>query len=219
MGEVKKSEIVKMDLSPKSQKSKENEENNKLAERHSKKIVKNDTMVKKESGIKKLYGVFFDEEPKDVISNVFKDTILPDLKGIITHAGTDAWDRMVNGENAGKSRRRSGEDTNYNKRYRSRGVRSRYEDERDDDEEEKAKIDFRDIVYESKTDAEDVMEGLLDALEDYDDVPIGTVYELAGYEDYIVPAHWNYGWTNLDDLRTINDRGDWKIKYPRARKL
>lgn len=223
MSDPKKSEIVKMDLSSKSNKSKQ--EKKAKEDRHVEKVVKGETMIKKDTGLKKLYNTLFDENPKEAISHTFTDEVVPDLKSALTNAGKYALDRMINGDGAGK--KRSGRDTDYNERYRSeeRYEESNRHNSRSGDQRDERRsntIDFRNISYDTREDAKEVIQGIYYQLDDYDDVAVGTVYELAGFENYIQQSHWNYGWIREDldgVIKEYYDRGDWYIKFPRTRRL
>jgi len=96
---------------------------------------------------------------------------------------------------SGSSRRRGSE-----REYRRRNV-----------------FDFDEIVFESRGDAEVVLEGMEDILDEYQFVGVDAFYDLAGVTitNYMASK---YGWYNLSNARIIRlrDEDGYIIDFPKA---
>ena len=73
-----------------------------------------------------------------------------------------------------------------------------------------------DIILDSRTDAEDVLEQMQDAIEQYGDVSVAYLYQLVGMPSQRMDNY--YGWSNLRDARVVSAAGGgWMLDLPRAR--
>lgn len=227
MAEEKKTELVKMDLSSKSISSKSEEK----PKAEIKPKVK--ARVKKETPVQKLYGVFFSKPIKYVVKDVFMDIIVPDLKDLFFDAGNDLWAKFIypddeKASRRGRSRRSPSRDrrrdyTEYNNRYGRTYGRKRTNTrtgERNPSRPQRTKeMSHRDFVYDSRSDAEEVLGALTDAIDDYDCVTVANVYEEAGFAEYVLPIHNRYGWFDLANAEVIHTRDGWKIAFPSTEEI
>lgn len=75
-------------------------------------------------------------------------------------------------------------------------------------------LEYNNISFTNRADAESVLRGLYDALDTYGIVSVATLYSLAGIASQFTAN--NYGWTNLNGARIIPDGAGWTLELPKA---
>lgn len=179
------------------------------AEKKVKKVVKGKVKVKKKNEISKLADTFISEDASNVKSYVLMDIMIPALKKLVSDIVTDGVDMILYGE-TGRTKKRSGS-SNYVS-YRSYSDRDR-RDERDS-RSSRTRFDYDCISFETKGEAEAVLEQMIDIIDDYGAVSVADLYDMV---DLPQPYTGNkYGWTNLRNADTIRDRDGYKLKLPKA---
>lgn len=73
---------------------------------------------------------------------------------------------------------------------------------------------FDNVVFETRGDAESVIDQLEDILDTYGFVTVADLYELSGMTYKHGDNH--YGWTNLKTVRVLQVRNGWVLDLPRA---
>lgn len=77
-------------------------------------------------------------------------------------------------------------------------------------------MDYMDIPFTNRSDAETVLEQMRDILEQYPSVSVAEFYELVGYN---YGSNWtchDFGWTDLSNVIVTWSRGAWIIALPKA---
>jgi hypothetical protein len=75
------------------------------------------------------------------------------------------------------------------------------------------------IAFESRGEAETVLDELVISLEEYESVTIADFYEKAGIENMIEFTDNGWGWTNLARARVIRTRDGYEIEFPLPQRL
>lgn len=170
------------------------------------KIAKGVVIANKQSGFGKAMGSFFVRDIHEAGEYITQNLIIPKLRGFIDEILTGAIHAVLGG---GRNDSRSGEKTNYNGRYvpsQSRDSYSRYEYDRAD-------YNYRDITFQSRGDAERVLDILCDDLRAYKTVSVSDLYDRAGIT-YNNRQGRKYGWSDLRNAEIISVRDGWAIKMP-----
>lgn len=121
----------------------------------------------------------------------------------------------------GGSRRWNSQPTNYGSIYRTSdtgifkyGEQKSYETKTYD--ARRSSIDYMDIQFNNRADAERVLESMRDILEQYPSVSVANFYDLVGYN---YENNWtchDFGWTDLSDVIVSWSHGAWIIALPKA---
>lgn len=136
------------------------------------------------------------ENARGVVEYVALEIVLPAIKDMIAEAATSAVERLLFGDSRGSSRSRGGKrylgsgPVNYS-RYSSTPARepSRFRDARQ-------KLD--DIILASRNEAEEVIDGLGNLIDNYESASVADLHEMLG----ITGSHTdeNYGWVTARDM-------------------
>ena len=167
--------------------------------------------MKKKSEISKLSDVFLADDIGSVGSFIVSDVIIPTVKNLFYDIVENSLKMALFGERGGRTSRqprRSGEYVSYDKMsrrddrdYRDEPVRTRYR--------------YNDIEYDSRGDAEKVLDQMEAIIDNYGRVSGADLYDITDitgeYTDH------NYGWTNLSSAEVVRNRyGAYMIKFPKA---
>lgn len=161
---------------------------------------------------KNTFGSLISEDASSVKNYIFSDVLIPALRKLVVDIVKDGIDIVIyGGTRRDKNDRGSfrGNYVNYSRysdRYSSR--------DRDID---RPRYQPNDIILESRTDAEEVLDTLEDMIERYDDVSVAAFYELVGMPSEHTDE--KYGWTNLANARVDMVRDGYCIRMPRVRPL
>lgn len=170
---------------------------------------------KKSSGwFKKVVEFFADEdiEDGDVKSYILDEWVIPGIKDIL-------WDIAATLLGDGKRSRRHGRRSkDYTSYYRSSldGFRKRHNRERSSKnsrdrrssnkyELDSRDVDYRDIVLDSRRDAEKIVDSLKQRIDEYGEVTVAELFDLCNIAGEYTDNDW--GWTSPRDIGIKIDRG------------
>lgn len=171
------------------------------------KIVKGKVTTKKKSELNKIADSFISEDVANVKSYILKDVLLPAAKKALSDIVTNGVDMLLYGE-TGVSKKKS-----HNVSYTSYSSNKRndYRHTRRDD------YDFDDIIFESRTEANDVLITMEETLDRFNRVTVLDFYDFVGITGRFTDDR--YGWFDLATARVVPCRGGYKIKLPRVREV
>ena len=187
--------------------------------------VKVDSAIKstpkvKTTSAKGMKGFIFQQDFKDIKEGVVNDLIRPKLKDWVYSFAEDVLNgigsslqMMIFGDVRYKTGARVGDRVSYNNYSKNRTTSSSATPSIS------SSFVSDSITYETRGDAEVVLDAMRRHLETY---PVVTVAQMYEYSNLKTP-NWtanNYGWTDLDDARIRRDYdGDYIIDLPRAKPI
>lgn len=179
------------DFPPNSRRSRTSPPEEKKVER----IIEGRVTRRKKPLGKKFGDVFMAGDTTSVGQYVMLEVVLPAIKDMIVDAGREGLERLIFGENRVGSRRTISKSptgyTNYSKI--SKPVR----DPRPPiSRQARAKHDFEEIVLETRREADEVLEQMVNFLEKFDVVAVADLYGFIGETPNFADEKW--GWTKQD---------------------
>lgn len=170
---------------------------------------------------RKIADLFLDEDVSSVKGYILFDVVIPAIKNTIVDIVTNGIEMLFWGDSRG-SRRASGrrDRTSYESYYASgrSSSRARRRDDDDDTEHRQSKMDYRDVIFESRGEAEEVLQALMEACAVYHQVTVADLFDAAGVTgNGFTDQKW--GWTNLDGCSTRRVRDGYVIDLPRLEDL
>ena len=162
----------------------------------------------KKNEMRKFKDVFISEDVSNVKSYIFMDVLVPAIKKAISDIVRDGIDMILYGGTGKSSRGSSGSKISY---------RSFYDDKRDDRpgaSRVRSRFDYDDLVFETRSDAQAVLDQMYGAIERYQVVTIGDMYDAA---EVTAPyTSYKYGWTNLRNAKITRVRDGYILELPKA---
>ena len=188
-------------------KSKEQEKEQE--KRVEKPVVQSPVKTRKKGELKKFSDVFISEDASNVKSYILQDVLLPTIKDTISNIIKSSVDMILFGDSSRSRNDRNSIKPSYRSYYDDRDRRDSYR------RESHSVYSFDDVVLDTRSDAEEVLNGMLDIIDRYGIVSVADMYDLVG----IVGVYTDnkYGWTDLRTAHVERDRtGGYYIKLPRA---
>lgn len=169
-------------------------------------VVSGKVIQKKRGAGAKLADIFVPGDVTDVKEYIFADVFVPVVKETfetIVHL-------LLYGDPGGSGRKRGkGSRVSYASYYY--GGR----DHEDKDYRRIPRQQFDNVVFESRGEAERVLDFMYGILEEYQLVRVADLYELSGITDTSY-TDVGYGWTDLSGACVVRERrGGYRIKLPR----
>lgn len=189
--------------SAKSKQAKESE----TEEVQDKKVISGNARIAKPNGAKKFAEMFIAEDVKSVKDYILIDVLAPAIKKAVSDIVTNGINMILYGDTKGNGgNRNNGVKTSY---------RSYYEDSNSTSYRTARSFSFDTVIFETRSDADDVLDKMIESINRYGQVSVADMYEFAGtarnYTDN------KYGWRDLRQAYTEPDRnGGYYIKLPRA---
>lgn len=199
--------MAEMDYKPNSHKYKA-EQKEKEREKRAEKVVTGNVKTKKKSGGRKIADSFIGDDAGNIGNYILNDVLIPSVKKAVVDIVTDGIAMLLGTD---KKKGRSGSSTYVS--YRS------YSDDRDDRyrSSRTRSYSFDDIIFESRGEAEEVLDRMDELIDTYHAVSVADMYDLAGLScDY---TDNKYGWTSLRSADIVRVNGGYMIKLPRATAL
>lgn len=168
--------------------------------------------IRKKTFGRKVLDMFLSEKIDDVGDYIRYNVIGPGIKSLIydmfmSSLSMAFWgDARARGSRPGGSNGRTGYDRIYDeRRSRDRGRRPAY--------------DVEDIIFESREEAERVLDDLYDCLERYGSVRVADLYSSAGISPEGNFTVNNFGWRSLRGAGAYPTSEGWALDLPRAERL
>ncbi len=170
------------------------------------KVVSGKTSTKKKSGIRKLSDTFLSEDVSNVKSYIFSEVLLPAAKKLVSDIVTNGTNMLLYGEI--KNKKGNSSKVSYSRYYddRSRDYRSPVV---------RNNFDYDEIIFETRGDAEAVLDAMYDILNQYKVVSVAELYDLASITTHNYTCN-NYGWIDLRGSSVVRVRDGYILKLPRA---
>lgn len=170
------------------------------------KVVSGKTSTKKKSGIRKLSDTFLSEDVSNVKSYIFSEVLLPAAKKLVSDIITNGTNMLLYGEI--KNKKGNSSKVSYSRYYddRSRDYRSPVV---------RNNFDYDEIIFETRGDAEAVLDAMYDILNQYKVVSVAELYDLASITTHNYTCN-NYGWVDLRGSSVVRVRDGYILKLPRA---
>lgn len=177
------------------------------------KVVSRSAKVKKKSELNKFRDVFIAEDASTVKSYVFMDVLVPAVKKLISDIITDGIDILLYGGTSNHKKKSGSSKVSYRDYYARK-------DDRHSEPRTRSRFDYDDIVFDTRGDAEAVLDQMQDVIDKYEFVSVADMYEMSDLPASAAPYTANdYGWTNLRTAEIIRVRDGYVIKMPKARPL
>lgn len=180
------------------------------------KVVTGDVIVKKKTIGSRIKNIFFGGDIDSAASYVVSEVLLPALRNLVVETVSRGTDRLIYGDSAHRGRR----STNYSPRVqynnpinRDRSSRTAYlPDQKPIDRWTQGRKTFEDVIVGSKSDADTVVEQLINVVDMYEVVSVADLYELLGLPSTHVDNKW--GWSHLSGIEVRQVREGWQIAFP-----
>lgn len=164
-------------------------------------VVEHEVKVRKKGAMQKFADAFIAEDLSSVKTYVIKELLIPGIKRMFL----SSLEMLLNGKGYSSNKK--------DRQVTTVSYRDYYEKEAKRDSYRNDYLDFDDIIYQDRGDAEYVRDQMLDILRQYRVVRVSDMFELSRR-----PAPYtgnSYGWTDMTLARVVPVRDGYMIKMPR----
>lgn len=165
------------------------------------KVAQGKVRRKKKTKTSSLKDIFISEDVEDVKSYIIMDVIVPTVKNTIV----DVVNMFLFGDT---TKRKNSTGVSYNTIRSSSNRNNRRNTSRVN------RYDFDDIYFDTRGEAEKILDRMDDLLDSYNAVTVADFYELAGVT--VNQTDYNYGWINLSRASIQRTREGYIINLPRV---
>ena len=159
--------------------------------------------IKRESTARKVVGEIIREDARTVGETVLWDVIIPTVKNLISDTVTRGIESMLYG---GDSRPRSKTSySDYSGYSRPKGSRDHTSERRDRRSARPAEPERNEIIFDSRSDANDVIDRMSDLIDQYGQASLADLNALIGASSNFIDDNW--GWTDMGsfNVRQVRD--------------
>lgn len=173
------------------------------------KVITGNVVQKKKSLGQKMARTFLEDEGKNVASYLLYDVLIPAAKATISDLVSGGIEMLLFGTTKGRR-----VNNNLNKSYVS--YSSYYQKPSQPVQQRvsynKARLNFDDIILETRGEAEEVLSHLIELVETYGMASVADLYELVGITGSFTDN--KYGWTNLSTASISRVRDGYLLNLP-----
>lgn len=173
-------------------------------------VVQGNAKTKKKGEFAKIADVFSVEDSRSVGSYLFTDVLIPAVKKVISDIITTGINMWLYGD------KDMPKNTSSKVSYRSYYERDRHDRPRASTSYDRQNsLDYDEILFDTRSDAELVLDSMYDVLDQYGSVSIADMFDLAGVPNDNYTFN-RYGWRNLTGAQAYRVRDGYILKLPRA---
>lgn len=174
-------------------------------------VITGAAKTRKKGEMQKFADVFIAEDANNVKSYILMEVIVPAVKKAISDIVTTGIDMILYGE-AGHSKKNGTASKVSYRNYYDQGtdrVRAGSVGNR------RNTPDYDDILFDTRGDAEAVLDAMNDIISQYGTVSVSDFYDLARVPNDNFTMN-RYGWTNISGATAVRVRDGYILKLPRA---
>lgn len=172
------------------------------------KVITGTVVQKKKTLGERMARTFLEDESKNVWSYLLYDVLIPAAKATISDMVSGGVEMLLFGTTKGKRQ------SNQNKSYVSYSSYYSKPAPQQTRSNIRGRLNFDDIILETRGEAEDVLSHLLDLVENYGVASVADLYELVGITGSFTDN--KYGWTNLSTASVSRVRDGYLLNLPNA---
>lgn len=178
------------------------------SERKNEKIITGSVQTRKKNAGQKFADVFIAEDMSSVKNYILMDVILPSAKKAIYDIVIGGLSMALFGERGSSGKdRNSGISVSYRDYYSTK--------ERKPTQVVRSVYTFDDILLETRADAEDVLDRMIENVEQYGSVSVADMYDMVGITGNFTDN--KYGWYDLRSAHIERTReGCYVIRLPKV---
>lgn len=175
------------------------------------KVISGSAKSKKKGEMRKFADVFISEDIGNVKSYIFMEVLVPAVKKAISDIVTNGVNMILYGET--RQKKNTTTKVSYGKYYVNSGEQER----RSSSYRQSGRngFDYDEIIFETRGDAESVLDAMNEIISQYGVVSVGDLYDLADVSTDNFAVN-KYGWTDIAGCKAVRVRDGYVLKLPKA---
>lgn len=188
------------------------EKEEQLKEKRTEKVIEGTATIRKQSLFSKFCSSFFGGDAKTASEYVIFEVLFPRVKQTLSEMVSNGIDTLLFGSSRGRGDRNRGgnERVSYASYYKSDARDNR----RDDAAYHYSRDDYRNIVVETRGEAEEIIDALEGIIDEYGQASVADLYDAAGVTGNFTDN--KYGWLSMKGIGIRLTRTGYLIEVPKA---
>jgi len=159
------------------------------------KVVTGSVLDKNKIGPLKWWRMIFEEDAKTVVKYLGTEVLVPKIKDTVYDLIISGVGRSIYKDDRKRGGNSTGEKVSYSSYYVSGGSKS-VSRPKEQEVVDNNKLDYKNMLFADKSDADNVINGMISIIETYQQVTVADLYDLVGKT---APFTDNkFGWTDKD---------------------
>lgn len=178
-------------------------------------VLKGKVKERKKGAFKCFLQNFIENDAKNIVNYVFRDILIPSAKDIVYDMITGGLQmgffnnrHYDNNSNRGRTPQRQTPYTNYN------NYSNRRPEPRRDTYYNKEVQSFNDLLFDSRSDAQNILDHLVDLIQDYGQATVNDLYDSVGITGNFTDN--KHGWFDLSFATISRTKDGFMINFPRT---
>lgn len=193
-----------MDIRENSNKFPDRQKDTQIEKKKVDKVISGNVKTKKKSGLKQLANNMFAEDCESVKSYILMEVLLPTISDGVVDILKKSIDAIF-GRKSNKSDSRASR-VSYRSYYDDANNRRDYDRAR-------TRYDYNDIIFDTRGEAEEVLERMDELVDTYGNASVADFYDLVGVTGKYTDN--KYGWKDIHTAKIVRVSGDgYMIKLP-----
>lgn len=181
-------------------------------------VTKSKVIQRKKPLYRKFLEAFRPEDNVGFVEHTLLDVLVPSIKDAVAYTTTSFIEDAL-GTSSHRSRRRGSGGGGYTSYNRMGSARPRDRRDRDDDSrrgrrETTSPADHREIVIDTKFEADEVLDNMIELISKYEVATVRDLLSLVGEPHSYTDEDW--GWMDLRGARIHRVREGYLLDFPRA---
>lgn len=177
-------------------------------------VISGGASIQKKTGFGKIAESILAEDMKSVSSYILSDVLIPSFKKAIDDIVSNGIHMLLYGKSSGS--KLSASKVSYGSYYYGGYGKSAEEPVRAGTSS--SAFDYDNIVFDTRGDAEAVLETMENVIDQYGVVSVSDLYEMASIPAPSYTAN-KYGWTSLRSAKVFSVRDGYILRLPKAVEL
>mgnify|MGYP001169852837 FL=1 len=174
-------------------------------------VITGTAKTRKKRDARKFTDIFIAEDADNVKSYILMEVIIPTVKKAISDVVTTGIEMLLYGESGRSNKNGSRSKISYRNYYERNSERVRAGSINN----RRSALDYDDILFDTRGDAEAVLDAMNDIISQYGVVSVSDLYDLARVPNDNFTMN-NYGWSNIGGATAVRIRDGYILKLPRA---
>lgn len=197
---------------PNSNKFKTEQKANSEEKQKMEKVISGTAKTKKKSELTKFTDVFVSEDARNVKDYLLNDIAIPSAKNTLYDLVTRGLSFILFGRNAASGKATPASKINYGGFFKGDSRQSSFSSA---PRERRGTLDYDEIVFNTRGDAEVVLDTMDAAIEKYGHVSVLDLYDMVQLDAPYTAD--KYGWLDISSAKVVPARGGgYMLKLPRA---
>lgn len=173
-------------------------------------VISGTAKTRKKGELQKIAEAFIADDISNIKSYIWMEVIVPAIKKAFSEIVNVGTDMILYGETGRNGKGSTVSKVSYRNYYdRDNRVRANSVETRRND------MNYDDILFDTRGDAEMVLDAMNDIISQYGTVSVSDLYDLARVPNDNFAMN-RYGWTNIRDASAVRVRDGYILKLPRA---